>query len=106
MILDIDSSDSPVPGAGAVRVQRPLRVRLLSPTLRLQPRGRLPGGEAATGERPQCGGVGRGPVAHHRWVPPTPTEGRAPGGRCVLPARDLRGAGTPSGALRDPAASQ
>jgi hypothetical protein len=44
--------------AGAVRVQRALRVRLLPPALRLQPRGRLPGGKAPAGQRPQCGRVG------------------------------------------------
>src|SRR4029434_9300292 len=51
--------------ARAVRVQRPLRVRLLSPALRLQPGGRLSRGEATPGERPQRRGMGRGPAAHH-----------------------------------------
>src|SRR6266545_3229580 len=38
--------------AGAVRVQRALRVRLLSPALRVQPRGRLPRRETPTGQCP------------------------------------------------------
>ena len=44
VILDID--------AGAVRVQRALRVRVLSPAVRLQPRRRLPCRETPRGQRP------------------------------------------------------
>jgi hypothetical protein len=57
--LDIDRSESPVHGgARAVRLQWPLRVRVLSPALRLQPGRRLPGRKAPFGQRPQCGRVG------------------------------------------------
>ena len=52
-------------GARAVRLQRPLRVRLLSPALRLQPGRRLPGRQAPAGQRPQCGRVGRGAPPRH-----------------------------------------
>ena len=50
----------------AERLAEDPRVGLLSPALRLQPRGRLPrGGETPAGQRPQCGGVGRRAPAHH-----------------------------------------
>src|SRR5262245_58813038 len=42
----------------AVRVQRSLRGGVLSPALRLQPRGRLPGRETPAGQRPQRPGLG------------------------------------------------
>ncbi len=41
--------DSRARGARAVGVQRPFRVRLLSPALRLQPEGRLPRSQAPAG---------------------------------------------------------
>jgi hypothetical protein len=62
VILDIDSSESPVHGA---QEQSPLRVRLLPSTLRLQPAGRLPGRQAPTRQCPQCERVGGGPPACH-----------------------------------------
>src|SRR5713226_4895763 len=52
-------------GPRAVRLQWPLRVRLLSPALRLQPRRRLPRGQASPGQCPQCGRVGRCPLPRH-----------------------------------------
>jgi len=63
--LDIDSSESPARVARAVRVQWPLRVRLLSPAVRFQPGGRLPRRQTPARQRPQCGRVGRGPPSHH-----------------------------------------
>jgi len=66
LILDIDSSESPVHGAPrALGLQWSLRVRLLPSALRLQPARRLPGRHAPARQRPQCGRVGGGPRARH-----------------------------------------
>jgi hypothetical protein len=56
--LDIDSSESPVHGTQEQSVQRSPRGGVLSPALRLQPRGRLPGRETSAGQRPQRSGLG------------------------------------------------
>lgn len=57
--LDIEQLRKPRPRhTGAVRVQRSLRGGVLSPALRLQPRGRLPGRETPAGQRPQRPGLG------------------------------------------------
>jgi hypothetical protein len=65
VILDIDSSESPVHGNQEQSTYRSLRVGLLSPTFRLQSGGRLPRSETPAGQRPQCGRVGRRAPPHH-----------------------------------------
>jgi len=65
LILDLDSSESPVHGARAVGLQRPLRVRLRPSPLRLQPRRGLPRCHAPARQRPQCRRVGGGSPARH-----------------------------------------
>src|SRR5262249_6913007 len=108
VVLDIDSSEShrqlrePGPRhAGAVRVQRPLRVRLLSPAVRLQSRGRLPCRQTPPRQRPQCRRMGRGPPAHHWSLPPAPADRGGSSGCRVRHAGALRGAGTPKGPVRN-----
>ena len=57
VILDMDSSESPVSGArsaGGSRLQRPLRVCLLSPSLSVQPVRGLRSSDATARQRPQC----------------------------------------------------
>ena len=64
VVLDMDSHrDSGVRPAGAERLQRSLRVHLLSPAAAVQPRGRLSGGKAAARQRPQCRRLGGTAVA-------------------------------------------
>src|SRR5436309_13122164 len=71
LVLDIDSSVSPTYGTQegtAYRIQRPLRLHLLPPAVRVQP-GRRPGAmRAAAGERAQCPRVARGARSGGRAV--------------------------------------
>jgi hypothetical protein len=66
VVLDMDSTEIPVYGAGAERLQRPLRVHLLSPAVVVQPRRRLSGGKAAARQRPQRRRLGGTAVARDR----------------------------------------
>ena len=92
--------------AGRQRLQRALRVGLLSPAVPVQRPRRLPGGEAATGERLQRGRLGG--IARARDRPPAgrgPAR-RVPRRRGLRAAGDLRGAGgtrRPGYAIRIPA---
>jgi len=52
-VLDMDSTEIPVRGARAERLQRVLRVHVFSPPAAIQSRGRLSGGQAAARQRPQ-----------------------------------------------------
>src|SRR5208282_6545266 len=72
--------DSGLRRAGAERLQRALRVHLLSSAAAVQPRRPLPGGETAAGQCPQCRGLGRIAAARDR----VPTATRQRGG---LPRR-------------------
>ena len=93
------------PGArptGRQRLQRPLRVGLLSPAAAVQPARRLSGGEAAAGQRLQRRRLGRAVAARDR----APTGGRqashVPRRRRLRQAGDLRSAGRARRELRDP----
>ena len=60
VVLDMDSTEIPVYGQQEQqRLQRPLRVHLLSPAAAIQSGRRLPGGQAAARQRPQCRTTGR-----------------------------------------------
>src|SRR5947208_959441 len=107
LVLDIDSSVSPtLRHAGRHRIQRPLRLHLLPPAVRVQP-GRRPGAmRAAAGERAQCPRVARGARSGGRavsWPGPPALAAR----RCGLRAAGR--VGVPGGGglpVRDPPARQ
>ena len=62
-VLDMDSTEIPVYGEQEQsRLQRTLRVHLLSPAAFVQSRRRLSGGPAPSGQRAQCRGLGETPV--------------------------------------------
>ena len=66
VVLDIDSSESPVHGAQEQSAYNGhFESRLLSPALRVQPRRRLPRRKTPTRQCPQRGRVGRGASSHH-----------------------------------------
>ena len=67
VVLDMDSTEVPVYGrAGAERLQRTLRVHLLSSAAAVQPRRRLSGREATARQRPQRRQLGRTAAARDR----------------------------------------
>ena len=85
VVLDMDSTE--VRGlwpAGAERLQRPLRVHLLSSAAAVQPRRRLPGGQAAARQRPQRRRLGGTAAARDRAA-----AGAGQGGGLPRPTRPL-----------------
>jgi hypothetical protein len=64
IVLDMDSTEIPVYGQQEQSAYNGhLRIYLLSPAAAVQSRRRLPGCEAARGQRPQCRGLGRNAAA-------------------------------------------
>ena len=92
--------------AKSKRVQRALRVHLLSPAAVVQPRGRLPGGETAPRQRAQRRGLGGTAAARDR----APTAARQGCGlscrRGLRQAGDLRVAGRTQGEIHHPPSRQ
>ena len=64
--LDMDHLESSLRPAGEQRLQRPLRIDLLSSVAVIQSRGRLSGCQAAARQRPQRRGLGRTAAAGNR----------------------------------------
>ena len=87
--------------AGAERVQRPLRVHLISPAAAIQSGGRLPGAKAAAQQRPECRRLGRTAASRDRTAAEAGQGSRIPGRRGLCQAGGLRGAGTAWREVRD-----
>ena len=107
VVLDMDSTEiSGLRPAGAERLQRPLRVHLLSSAAAVQSRRRLPGGQAAARQRPQRRGLGGTAAARDRAATAAGQGGGLPR-RCGLcQAGALRGAGRAGREVRHPPSRQ
>ena len=108
IILDMDSSESPTYGAaGGLGLERPFRLHLLPPAVRVQPVRRsraLPARGPATSTAPRAGGQVLEPViARYREPRPGPL---LPWRRGLRQARAVRAAGGGGHRLRHPPAGQ
>jgi hypothetical protein len=101
VVLDMDSTEIPVYGQQEQSVQRALRVDLLSPAAAVQ-RGRRLFGEAAAGQRAQCGRLGGTAPAGDRAAAEAGQASGASGRRGLRQARDLRSAGGAGREVRHP----
>ena len=98
--------DSGVRCARTERLQRAFRIDLLSPAAFIQPRRRLSGGKAASGQRAQRRGLGRTPAAGDRAATEAEQGSGVSSRRRLRQARDLRGAGKPGREVRHPYSGQ